>query len=185
MTAPSAPSPDRRAIITEALRKIDDLTARLAIAEKSSTEPIAVVGIGCRLPGGVGSAEDFWTLLSDGASGVVEVPADRWDADAYYSADHTVPGTICNRVGGFLTSWKPDEFDAGARCERCGQGFDIGLDDQQAVEPWMTPRAPLASPSATRPCRSISPPRPNRKRNTISRPSPTNPPSACSSCWPP
>ena len=112
MTAPSAPSPDRRAIITEALRKIDDLTARLAIAEKSSTEPIAVVGIGCRLPGGVGSAEDFWTLLSDGASGVVEVPADRWDADAYYSADHTVPGTICNRVGGFLTSWKPDEFDA-------------------------------------------------------------------------
>jgi acyl transferase domain-containing protein len=112
MTAPSAPSPDRRAIITEALRKIDDLTARLAIAEKSSTEPIAVVGIGCRLPGGVGSADDFWTLLSDGASGVVEVPADRWDADAYYSADHTVPGTICNRVGGFLTSWKPDEFDA-------------------------------------------------------------------------
>jgi acyl transferase domain-containing protein len=112
MTAPPAPSPDRRAIITEALRKIDDLTARLAIAEKSSTEPIAVVGIGCRLPGGVASAEDFWTLLSDGASGVVEVPADRWDADAYYSADHTVPGTICNRVGGFLTSWKPDEFDA-------------------------------------------------------------------------
>lgn len=108
----TAPSPDRRAIITEALRKIDDLTARLAIAEKASTEPIAVVGIGCRLPGGVSNAEDFWTLLSDGASGVVKVPADRWDADAYYSADHTVPGTICNRVGGFLTSWKPDEFDA-------------------------------------------------------------------------
>ncbi|MFM9034350.1 MAG: type I polyketide synthase, partial [Mycobacterium sp.] len=108
----TAPAPDRRAIITEALRKIDDLTARLAIAEKASTEPIAVVGIGCRLPGGVGSADDFWTLLSDGASGVIEVPADRWDADAYYSADHTVPGTICNRVGGFLTSWQPDEFDA-------------------------------------------------------------------------
>ena len=48
----TAPSPDRRAIITEALRKIDDLTARLAIAEKASTDPIAVVGIGCRLPGG-------------------------------------------------------------------------------------------------------------------------------------
>jgi len=110
--APSAPSPDRRAIITEALRKIDDLTARLAIAEKASTEPIAIVGIGCRLPGGVSSAEDFWTLLKEGASGVVEVPADRWDAEAYYSADHTVPGTICNRVGGFLTSWHPDEFDA-------------------------------------------------------------------------
>jgi acyl transferase domain-containing protein len=108
----TAPSPDRRAIITEALRKIDDLTARLAIAEKASTEPIAVVGIGCRLPGGVNNAEEFWTLLDEGASGVIRVPADRWDADEYYSDDHTVPGTICNRVGGFLSSWQPDEFDA-------------------------------------------------------------------------
>ncbi|MGH3971697.1 MAG: type I polyketide synthase, partial [Mycobacterium sp.] len=37
---------------------------------------------------------------------------DRWDADAYYAEDHTRPGTICNREGGFLTSWQPDEFDA-------------------------------------------------------------------------
>ena len=43
----SPATPDRRAIITEALRKIDDLTARLAEAEKAETEPIAVVGIGC------------------------------------------------------------------------------------------------------------------------------------------
>lgn len=108
----TAPQPDRRAIITEALRKIDDLTARLAIAEKASTEPIAVVGIGCRLPGGVNNADEFWTLLDEGGNGVIRVPANRWDADAYYSDDHTVPGTICNRVGGFLSSWQPDEFDA-------------------------------------------------------------------------
>ena len=108
----TAPSPDRRAIITDALRKIDDLTARLAIAEKASTEPIAVVGIGCRLPGGVESPEEFWTLLEERGDGVIRVPADRWDADAFYSDDYTVPGTICNREGGFLTSWQPDEFDA-------------------------------------------------------------------------
>jgi phthiocerol/phenolphthiocerol synthesis type-I polyketide synthase A len=109
MTA--APS-DRRAIITEALRKIDDLTARLEIAEKGDTEPIAVVGMGCRLPGGVESPAQFWRLLQDGASGIVDVPSERWDADAFYSDDHSVPGTICSRQGGFLSSWRPAEFDA-------------------------------------------------------------------------
>src|SRR5580693_5142112 len=109
MTA--APS-DRRAIITEALRKIDDLTAKLEIAEKGDTEPIAVVGMGCRLPGGADSPDMFWRLLRDGGNGIVQVPSERWDADAFYSDDHSVPGTICSREGGFLTSWRPDEFDA-------------------------------------------------------------------------
>ncbi len=95
------PSQDRRAIITEALRKIDHLTARLEIAEAGQTEPIAVVGMGCRLPGGVQSPNQYWKLLRDGVSGIVRVPAKRWDADAYYSEDHSVPGTICTREGGF------------------------------------------------------------------------------------
>src|ERR1700753_703475 len=109
MTA--APS-DRRPIITEALRKIDDLTARLEIAEKGDTEPIAVVGIGCRLPGGANSPDQFWRLLQDGGSGIVGVPSGRWDADAFHSDDHSAPGTIVSKQGGFLTSWKPEEFDA-------------------------------------------------------------------------
>ncbi|KMO72076.1 type I polyketide synthase [Mycolicibacterium obuense] len=108
----SGAAPDRRAIITEALRKIDDLTAKLAAAEKAETEPIAVVGIGARLPGGVADADQFWQFLLDGGNGVIRVPAERWDADEYYSPDHSVPGTICNREGGFLTTWAPDEFDA-------------------------------------------------------------------------
>jgi phthiocerol/phenolphthiocerol synthesis type-I polyketide synthase D len=103
---------DDLAIITEALRTIDDLTARLEITEKGDTEPIAVVGMGCRLPGGVDNPAQYWQLLQDGASGIVRVPPDRWDADAYYTEDHTRPGTICNREGGFLSSWQPDEFDA-------------------------------------------------------------------------
>ncbi len=105
-------TPDRRAIMTEALRKIDELSARLKIAEKGDTEPIAVVGIGCRLPGGVNTPDEFWRLLQDGRSGIVRVPSERWDAEAFYSEDHTVAGTICTREGGFLTSWQPDEFDA-------------------------------------------------------------------------
>jgi phthiocerol/phenolphthiocerol synthesis type-I polyketide synthase B len=108
----TAVSPDRRAIITEALHRIDELSARLEIAEKGDTEPIAVVGMGCRFPGGVHSPDQFWQLLAEGRSGVVRVPPERWDADAFYSEDNSVPGTICTREGGFLTSWKPDEFDA-------------------------------------------------------------------------
>ena len=108
----TAEAPDRRAIITDALRKIDDLSARLAIAEKAGTEPIAVVGMACRFPGGVNNPEQYWDLLKAGRSGIVRVPPQRWDADMYYTDDHTVPGTICNREGGFLTTWQPDEFDA-------------------------------------------------------------------------
>jgi len=108
----TTPTPDRRAIIAEALHKIDDLSARLEIAEKAGTEPIAVVGMGCRFPGGVDSPEQFWDLLRDGRSGIVRVPPQRWDADALFTEDHTVPGTICNREGGFLSNWEPDEFDA-------------------------------------------------------------------------
>ncbi len=123
MTAP----PDRRAIITEALRKIDDLTVRLEIAEQGDTEPIAVVGMGCRLPGGVNNPAQYWQLLQDGASGIVRVPEDRWDADALYSDDHSVPGTICSREGGFLTSWQPDEFDA--------EFFNISPREAAAMDP--------------------------------------------------
>ena len=120
--------PDRaRAIITDALRKIDDLSSRLEIAEKSSTEPIAVVGIGCRFPGGVNNADQYWDLLKDERSGIVRVPIERWDADAYYTDDHTVPGTICNREGGFLSSWQPDEFDA--------EFFAISPREAAAIDP--------------------------------------------------
>ncbi|MEZ0364409.1 SDR family NAD(P)-dependent oxidoreductase [Mycobacterium sp. pUA109] len=105
-------TPDRRAVITEALHKIDELTARLQIAEHADTEPIAVLGMGCRFPGGVDDPDQFWQLLTEGRSGIVRVPPQRWDADALYSDDPGVPGTICTRDGGFLTTWQPDEFDA-------------------------------------------------------------------------
>jgi phthiocerol/phenolphthiocerol synthesis type-I polyketide synthase A len=64
------------------------------------------------LPGGANNPDEYWQLLQDGQSGIVRVPEERWDADAYYSEDRTVPGKICSREGGFLTSWRPDEFDA-------------------------------------------------------------------------
>ncbi|HEX4036861.1 MAG TPA: type I polyketide synthase [Acidobacteriaceae bacterium] len=94
--------------------------ARLALAIKRvreerpdadlvNAEPIAVVGIGCRLPGGVHSPEDFWRVLVDGIDTVTEVPRDRWSADDYYDADGHTAGKTNSRWGGFVDD--ADRFD--------------------------------------------------------------------------
>ncbi|WP_345000658.1 type I polyketide synthase, partial [Tsukamurella soli] len=74
-----------------------DQAARIATAE-----PIAVVGIGCRFPGGASGPDAYWSLLESGTDAVVEVPGDRWDADAYYDADPAAPGRMPSKWGGFL-----------------------------------------------------------------------------------
>ena len=74
-------------------------------------EPIAVIGIGCRFPGGAESPEAFWGLLKEGVDAVSEVPADRWDINAYYDPDPSVPGKMATRWGGFLDH--VDQFDPG------------------------------------------------------------------------
>lgn len=71
-------------------------------------EPVAIVGIGCRFPGADGPAA-FWRLISDGVDATSDVPTDRWDADAFYNPDPSVPGTAVTRRGGFLR--EVDEFD--------------------------------------------------------------------------
>ncbi|WP_165950209.1 type I polyketide synthase [Actinomadura sp. GC306] len=94
--------------IGERLAKLDDvrraeLDARSrAAAATIAGEPIAIVGMACRLPGGVRGPGDYWKLLVRGRDAVGEVPADRWDADAFYDPDPHVPGRMNSRWGGFL-----------------------------------------------------------------------------------
>ena len=66
--------------------------ARLAALEGAAREPIAVIGLGCRVPGGGDDADSFWRLLRDGVDAIGEVPADRWDIDALYDPDPDAPG---------------------------------------------------------------------------------------------
>ena len=66
-------------------------------------EPVAVVGIGCRFPGDVVGPESFWRLLLDGEDAISEVPADRWDADAFYDPDPLAPGRMTTKWGGFVS----------------------------------------------------------------------------------
>ncbi|OBI09722.1 beta-ketoacyl synthase [Mycolicibacter heraklionensis] len=74
----------------------------------AADEPIAIVGIGCRFPGADGP-DSFWRLLSGGVDATSDVPADRWDVEAFYSPDPSVPGTAVTRRGGFLG--QVDQFD--------------------------------------------------------------------------
>jgi acyl transferase domain-containing protein/surfactin synthase thioesterase subunit len=78
----------------------------------SVDEPIAVVGMSCRLPGGANTPEDFWELLRDGRDAMSEVPRDRWDIDAYYDRDPDAPGKMYVRSAGFLQGMPVDRFDA-------------------------------------------------------------------------
>ena len=68
-----------------------------------AAEPVAVVGIGCRFPGDVAGPEDYWRLLVDGEDAITEVPADRWDAEAFYDPDPLTPGRMTTKWGGFVS----------------------------------------------------------------------------------
>ncbi len=77
---------------------------------KARTPPIAIVGIGCVLPGGCEGPDAFWQALIEGRDLVVPVPPDRWNAAAHYSEDPSIPGKSITRWGGFLTDVR--SFDA-------------------------------------------------------------------------
>ncbi|MFE7132363.1 type I polyketide synthase [Streptomyces sp. NPDC057638] len=85
-----------------------DTTRSAAVTD----DPIVIVGMSCRLPGGVNSPEDFWRLLADGVDAITDFPTDRnWDVDSVYDPDPDKAGTTYTRHGGFVTG--ASEFDSG------------------------------------------------------------------------
>jgi acyl transferase domain-containing protein/acyl carrier protein len=72
-------------------------------------EGIAIIGIGCRFPGGVNDAESFWKLLEEGREAVGDVPADRWNVERFYDAEPGIVGKTIAKRGGFIEGI--DQFD--------------------------------------------------------------------------
>jgi len=101
---------DHRARLKNALLAVREMRAKLDAIERSKTEPIAIIGMGCRFPGGANNPETFWSLLHDGVDAITEVPSDRWDIDEFYDPDPDAPGKMYARCAGFLT--QVDQFDS-------------------------------------------------------------------------
>ena len=91
----------------------------------ATAEPVAVVGIGCRFPGGVVGPDAYWKYLADGGNAIGEIPPDRWNADEFYDQDASAPGRMASKWGGFL----PDVagFDA--------EFFGISPREAEAMDP--------------------------------------------------
>ncbi len=126
---PAALTPLQRAFLaledTRARLTAAQAEARAAHEQRQRDEAIAIIGIGCRVPGGGVDPASFWRLMRDGVDATCEVPPQRWDAAALHHPDPAESGRIVTRRGGFLQE-PVDTFDAGffGISPREAQGMD-------------------------------------------------------------
>jgi len=100
----------QEAELTSVLTALEEMETRLHKMERTKREPIAIIGMGCRFPGGANNPETFWRMLEDGVDAIHEVPDTRWPVDQWSPPDSTDPEQQAQRWGGFLD--EVDGFDA-------------------------------------------------------------------------
>jgi len=112
MAQPSREKPaDYRRLMKDALVELESLQGQLAALRRAQSEPIAVVGVGCRFPGGADGPAAFWRVLRDGVDPVSEIPPERWRLDAFYDPDPEAPGKVYCRHAALLDQDAVERFD--------------------------------------------------------------------------
>ncbi|MCF2151836.1 acyltransferase domain-containing protein [Desmonostoc muscorum LEGE 12446] len=91
------------------IQALKQARTQIEAAEQKKREPIAIIGIGCRFPGGVNDPQTFWHLLQNGVDAIDKIPPQRWNVEHYYHPDPNTPGKMYTRYGGFLD--EVDRFD--------------------------------------------------------------------------
>ncbi|WP_424102086.1 beta-ketoacyl synthase N-terminal-like domain-containing protein [Moorena producens] len=120
---------DYPSLMKKALLELREMKSKLTDLESAKREPIAIIGMGCRFPGGADTPDAFWSLIHSGVDAITDVPQDRWDIDTYYHPDPETPGKMYTRYGGFieqLHEFDPQFFRISAR-------EAISLDPQQRL----------------------------------------------------
>lgn len=111
------------------VRLLQEARQKLESERQRRSEPIAIVGMACRLPGGASSPDALWALLRSRVDATSDVPVDRWDAEALYDPDPDAPGKAYTRRGAFLEhvdGFDPKVFGISPR-------EALGLDPQQRL----------------------------------------------------
>lgn len=102
-------STDFRSLLENAYLELREMRSELEAVEQAEKEPVAIIGMGCRLPQ-IKNPSALWQLLCEGRSVITEVPASRWDMDELFDPEPQSKGKIASRWGGFLEDL--DSFDA-------------------------------------------------------------------------
>ena len=104
-------TPDHSALLRSALETVERMQGKLDAVERARTEPIAVIGMSCRFPGGANSPEEFWQLLCDRRDAIQEPPAGRWDSASAPRSGSGAASKTPRPYGGFIDGI--DGFDPG------------------------------------------------------------------------
>ncbi|MEO1067752.1 MAG: polyketide synthase, partial [Cyanobacteria bacterium J06638_6] len=114
-----------RDLLQAATVQLRSLRSELETIRQQQSEPIAIVGMACRFPGGADTPEAYWELLRDGVDAVTDIPNQRWNVAAHYDSDVEAPGKMYTRSGSFIHD--VDQFDP--------QFFGISPREARSLDP--------------------------------------------------